>query len=83
MHAADTGHADILIHLLDYGGREHVNDTNDKKQTCLMLASRSEHIECVRVLLAVPGIRLDDKDSEGHTALDISRNPEVRSALAR
>jgi len=79
--ASKGGHFEIVKILLSFNA--DVNIKNLNKQTALMFAAGT-HLKVVRVLLAVPGIDVNAKDSEGQSACNYalsSANDEVLEFL--
>jgi ankyrin repeat protein len=70
MYASGMGFAGIVRLLLnDPKSRVNVNLIGDKGINALILATRGGHIECVRLLVAVPGIEVNRTFLYGFTAL--------------
>lgn len=58
------------------------NAKDDDGTTALMRAAKDGHTEIVKILLAQPGVRVDEKDPLGHTALMLAAI-EGRSEVVR
>lgn len=69
-HAVLSGNVGCLQALLETGGHEYVNTSNNLEQTPLMLVALSnrDNRQCLQKLLSA-GADIDKKDSDGHTAL--------------
>lgn len=79
--ASTNGHVDTVRLLIDEADVD-VNRTNKKSGfTALLSAVIAKKIDCVRVLLAVPGIDLEIKDRKGTTALGRAQPKVIKNLL--
>jgi ankyrin repeat protein len=74
LHAAsEQGHTTVVQTLLKYGGAVAAAQSTRHGSMPVHLAAWSGHAECVRVLLAVPGVNatqhIIQEDSQGWTPL--------------
>jgi hypothetical protein len=86
LRAAAEGDDDVLQLLLSKKKIKDINRSIDGNNTALILATFGNHVFCVRLLLAQPGIKRDHVSSEG-TAVEIAkklkRHPEIIAALEK
>ena len=61
-----------------------VRATDDRRETCLIIAASNGHTDTVRYLVGLPEVDLDQQDSDNHTALHFAasrKHSEVMQVL--
>ncbi len=54
---------------------------DDDGSTILIAASFLGYIDTVRLVLSIPGVDINVKDDNGHTALDLAKNNDIKQLL--
>ncbi len=80
LEAANNGNSVLLKESLGFA-RSLIHARDEQGKTPLMLAARNDHLDCLHLLLEIPGINPDLQDKEGFTALMLAANYNCQDCL--
>lgn len=91
IHAKDKSHKSVLFYAAGYSAeavsliidkcKDEINEKTTELNTPLHNACMREDLEIVKLLLKVPGIKVNEVNIEGLTPYDIADDPEIKSLI--